>query len=78
MGGGGGNLENGYHGNEKGQKYYFLPEKPLLLQILNLVSMYNFILGVTWAGSHMATPPFPVEAKNAKNGISAETLEPGS
>ena len=62
---------------EKKPKMVFLPEKPLELQIEILVCMYNFIQGVTWAGSHLATPPpFPVKAKNTKIGISAETLEP--
>ena len=70
------NLENGYHRNEKKPKIVFLPEKRLELQIQNLVCMCDFTLGVTWAGSHFATLAFPVKAKNVKNGISAETLEP--
>ena len=39
----------------------FFARKILGATDLNLVCMYNFTLGVTWAGSHLATPlPFPV------------------
>ena len=41
------NSENDHHGNKKKPKIVFLPEKPLELQILNLVCKCDITLGVT-------------------------------
>ena len=55
------NLGNGYHGYKKKPKMLFSPEKPLELQIYNLlyiyiyiyIYIYSFTLGIICAGSHL-------------------------
>ena len=48
-------------GKKGGGGKVFLQEKPLELQIENLVCIYYFTLKVKLVGSHLATPPtFPV------------------
>ena len=55
----------------------FLPEKLLELQILKLVCIYDFPLGVIWWVPLGHISSFPcVRLKKAKSGISAKTIEP--